>query len=63
MKGPIKIMIGILFRKIRVPVEWVHETVDTLDSSKDGEISLGELAIALRQMWKAMRKARKLTKV
>lgn len=56
-------LIKLLFRRISVPVEWIHETVDILDSDGSGEITLSELAITLRKMWKSMKKAKRIAKV
>lgn len=58
-----KLIIRILFRRISVPVEWIHETVDMLDSDGSGEITLSELVITLRELWRKMRKAKRIAKV
>lgn len=58
-----KILIKFMFRKVEVPVEWVHEIVDILDSDKSGTISLSEIVITLRAMWIKMKKANKIAKV
>ena len=58
-----KTVIRIMFRKVEVPVEWVHEIVDILDSDKSGTISLSEIVITLRAMWIKMKKANKIAKV
>ena len=52
-----------MFRKVEVPVDWVHEIVDILDSDKSGTISLSEIVITLRAMWVKMKKANKIAKV
>ena len=58
-----KTLIRIMFRKVEVPVDWVHEIVDILDDDKSGTISLSEIVIALRAMWAKMKKANKIAKV
>ena len=58
-----KTLIRIMFRKVEVPVDWVHEIVDILDSDKSGTISLSEIAITLRAMWIKMKRANKIAKV
>ena len=58
-----KTLIRIMFRKVEVPVDWVHQVVDILDGDKSGTISLSEIVIALRTMWIKMRKANKIAKV
>ena len=58
-----KTLIRIMFRKVEVPVDWVHEIVDILDSDKSGTISLSEIVITLRAMWIKMKKANKISKV
>lgn len=52
-----------MFRKVEVPVDWVHQVVDILDSDKSGTISLSEIVIALRAMWVKLKKANKIAKV
>lgn len=59
----IKTFIRIMFRKVEVPVEWVHEVIDILDSDGSGQISLSELAVTLRNMWRKMKKAHRIAKV
>ena len=58
-----KTLIRIMFRKVEVPVDWVHQVVDILDDDKSGTISLSEIVIALRAMWTKMKKANKIAKV
>ena len=58
-----KTLIRIMFRRVEVPVDWVHQVVDILDSDKSGTISLSEIVIALRAMWVKMKKANKIAKV
>ena len=58
-----KTVIRIMFRKVEVPVDWVHQVVDILDDDKSGTISLSEIVIALRAMWIKMKKANKIAKV
>ena len=58
-----KTLIRIMFRTVEVPVDWVHEIVDILDSDKSGTISLSEIVITLRAMWTKMKKANKIAKV
>lgn len=58
-----KTLIRIMFRNVEVPVDWVHEIVDILDSDKSGTISLSEIVITLRAMWIKMKKAKKIAKV
>lgn len=58
-----KTVIRIMFRKVEVPVDWVHQVVDILDDDKSGTISLSEIVIALRAMWTKMKKANKIAKV
>ena len=58
-----KTLIRIMFRRIEVPVDWVHEIVDILDSDKSGTISLSEIVITLRAMGVKMKKANKIAKV
>lgn len=58
-----KTLIRIMFRKVEVPVDWVHQVVDILDDDKSGTISLSEIVIALRAMWAKMKKANKIAKV
>ena len=52
-----------MFRKVEVPVDWVHQVVDILDGDKSGTISLSEIVIALRAMWVKMKKANRIAKV
>lgn len=59
----IKTFIRIVFRKVEVPVDWVHEVIDILDSDGSGRISLSELAVTLRSMWRKMKKAHRIAKV
>lgn len=58
-----KTLIRILFRKVEVPVDWVHEVIDILDSDRSGQISLSELAVTLRAMWRKMKKANRIARV
>ena len=58
-----KTLIRIMFRRVEVPVDWVHQVVDILDDDKSGTISLSEIVIALRAMWVKMKKANKIAKV
>ena len=58
-----KTLIRIMFRKVEVPVEWVHEIVDILDTDKSGTISLSEIVITLRAMWVKMKEANRIAKV
>lgn len=58
-----KTLIRILFRRVEVPVEWVHEVIDILDSDRSGFISLSELAVTLRTMWRKMKKANRIARV
>ena len=58
-----KTLIRILFRRVEVPVEWVHEVIDILDSDRSGRISLSELAVTLRTMWRKMKKANRIARV
>lgn len=58
-----KTLIRIMFRRVEVPVDWVHQVVDILDGDKSGTISLSEIVIALRAMWIKMKKANKIAKV
>lgn len=58
-----KTFIRILFRRVEVPVEWVHEVIDILDSDRSGFISLSELAVTLRTMWRKMKKANRIARV
>lgn len=61
--GVWNLLIKLLFRKIQVPVEWIHETVDILDTDKSGTISLSELALTLRELWKRMRKSSRIARL
>lgn len=58
-----KTLIRILFRRVEVPVDWVHEVIDILDSDRSGQISLSELAVTLRTMWRKMKKANRIARV
>lgn len=58
-----KTFIRILFRRVEVPVEWVHEVIDILDNDRSGFISLSELAVTLRTMWRKMKKANRIARV
>lgn len=58
-----KTLIRILFRRVEVPVEWVHEVIDILDNDRSGFISLSELAVTLRTMWRKMKKANRIARV
>lgn len=58
-----KTLIRFLFRKVEVPVDWVHEVIDILDSDRSGRISLSELAVTLRTMWRKMKNANKIARV
>lgn len=58
-----KTLIRILFRRVEVPVEWVHEVIDILDSDRSGQISLSELAVTLRTMWRKLKKANRIARV
>lgn len=58
-----KTLIRFLFRKVEVPVDWVHEVIDILDSDRSGRISLSELAVTLRTMWRKMKNANRIARV
>ena len=58
-----KTLIRSMFRKVEVPVDWVHEIVDILDNDKSGTISLSAIVITLRAMWIKMKKDNKIAKV
>lgn len=41
-----------MFRNVSVSKEILHKLIDGIDTDGDGRISLAELAVALKMLWK-----------
>ena len=40
------------FRNVSVSKEILHKLIDNIDADQDGRLSLGEVAVALKMLWK-----------
>ena len=40
------------FRNVSVSKEILHKLIDSIDADQDGRLSLGEVAVALKMLWK-----------
>lgn len=40
------------FRNVSVSKEILHRLIDGIDTDEDGRLSLGEVAVALKMLWK-----------
>ena len=41
-----------MFRNVSVSREILHKLIDGIDTDNDGRISLSELAVAIKMLWK-----------
>ena len=40
------------FRNVSVSKEILHKLIDSIDADQDGRLSLAEVAVALKMLWK-----------
>ena len=40
------------FRNVSVSKEILHKLIDSIDADQDGRLSLSEVAVALKMLWK-----------
>ena len=40
------------FRNVSVSKEILHKLIDSIDADQDGRLSLGEVAVAMKMLWK-----------
>ena len=41
-----------LFRNVSVSKEILHKLIDSIDADQDGRLSLSEVVVALKMLWK-----------
>lgn len=56
-------MIKHLFRNVEVSKEIIFKLIDAMDADENGRISLAEVAVALKMLWKKAQGKVKPTKV